>query len=235
MEEVALSRTFGEDAGRWFQEQLESHGVDFHGGEELEAFEGDGRVRAVRHQERPRRSSATRSSSAPGCGPTRCWPQRAGLEVEDGDRLRLEAADLGRGHLRGRRLLLLRQRRPRPAAAGRALGRGDAAGHPRRPQHARRGRDYEVVPYFFSDLADWAEPRVRRAGAGLGRGDLARRPRGRRVLGLVPEGRPGRRRPQRRALRRPRRGSPPARRRRRRLRLPEACIADADSDLAALA
>ena len=47
MEEVALSRTFGADAGRWFQEQIESHGVEFHGGEELEAFEGDGRVRAV--------------------------------------------------------------------------------------------------------------------------------------------------------------------------------------------
>ena len=42
MEEVALSRTFGEDAGRWFQERLESHGVTIHGGEELEAFAGDG-------------------------------------------------------------------------------------------------------------------------------------------------------------------------------------------------
>ena len=56
------------------------------------------------------------------------------------DRLRLEAADLGGGDLRGRRLLLLRQRRPRSADAGRALGRGDAAGNARRPQHARRRR-----------------------------------------------------------------------------------------------
>src|SRR5262249_10251720 len=47
LEDVALSRTFGEDAGRWFQGQLESHGVGFHGGEELEAFEGDGRVRSI--------------------------------------------------------------------------------------------------------------------------------------------------------------------------------------------
>ena len=47
MEEVALSRTFGEDAGRWFQDVLESKGVEVHGGEELEAFEGDGRVKAV--------------------------------------------------------------------------------------------------------------------------------------------------------------------------------------------
>src|SRR5215218_6477345 len=35
MEDVALSRTFGEQAGRWFQERLESHGVKIHGGEEL--------------------------------------------------------------------------------------------------------------------------------------------------------------------------------------------------------
>nr|MDQ3724772.1 NAD(P)/FAD-dependent oxidoreductase [Actinomycetota bacterium] len=47
MEEVALSRSFGEDAGRWFQEQLEARDVAFHGGETLSAFEGDGRVRAV--------------------------------------------------------------------------------------------------------------------------------------------------------------------------------------------
>ncbi|HEV7563841.1 MAG TPA: NAD(P)/FAD-dependent oxidoreductase, partial [Solirubrobacterales bacterium] len=38
LEDVALSRSFGADAGRWFQAQLESHGVEFHGGEELEAF-----------------------------------------------------------------------------------------------------------------------------------------------------------------------------------------------------
>jgi 3-phenylpropionate/trans-cinnamate dioxygenase ferredoxin reductase subunit len=47
IEEVALSRTFGERAGRWFQELIESKGIDVLGGEELEAFEGDGRVRAV--------------------------------------------------------------------------------------------------------------------------------------------------------------------------------------------
>src|SRR3954447_14023202 len=47
MEDVALSRVFGEDAGRWFQGKLEADGVTVHAGEELEAFEGDGRVKAV--------------------------------------------------------------------------------------------------------------------------------------------------------------------------------------------
>ena len=40
-----MSRTFGEAAGRWFHDLLESKGIAIHGGEELEAFEGDGRVR----------------------------------------------------------------------------------------------------------------------------------------------------------------------------------------------
>ena len=52
MEDVALSRTFGEEAGRWFQELLESKGVEFHGGETLAAFEGDDDVTRGRHRER---------------------------------------------------------------------------------------------------------------------------------------------------------------------------------------
>ena len=137
MEDVALSRTFGEDAGRWFHQLLESKGVTIHGGEELEAYEGDGRVKGGRDQERPgdrvrrgrrRRRRPPRRDARPARRP----------RGRRRHRLRLEAAELGRGHLRRRRLLLLRQRHPRPPPAGRALGRGDAAGHPRRPQHARR-------------------------------------------------------------------------------------------------
>ena len=83
MEDVALSRIFGEDAGRWFQRALESHGVTVHGGEELEAFEGDGRVKAV----------VTKSGRAIECDtvvvgagvrPDAMLAQRAGLEVDDG-------------------------------------------------------------------------------------------------------------------------------------------------------
>src|SRR5215218_5628118 len=83
MEDVALSRTFGEDAGRWFQEQLEERGVTFHGGESLSAFEGDGRVRAV----------VTESGLAVACDtvvvgagvrPDAMLAQRAGLAVDGG-------------------------------------------------------------------------------------------------------------------------------------------------------
>src|SRR5829696_4907469 len=83
MEELALSRTFGNEAGRWFHEQLESHGVKIHGGEQLEAYEGDGRVAAV----------LTKSGLAIECDtvivgagvrPDTMIAERAGLEVENG-------------------------------------------------------------------------------------------------------------------------------------------------------
>jgi 3-phenylpropionate/trans-cinnamate dioxygenase ferredoxin reductase subunit len=44
LESVVLSRTFGERAGRFFQERLTDHGIVVHGEDELERFEGaDGR------------------------------------------------------------------------------------------------------------------------------------------------------------------------------------------------
>ena len=168
IEDVALSRTFGEDAGRWFQRAARSaRASTFHGGEELEAFEGDGRVRAVRDQERP--GDRVRRGRGRRRGAARRDARRAGrARGRRRDRLRLEAADLGRGHLRGRRLLLLRQRRPRPPAPGRALGRGDAAGHARRAQHARRRRRLRRRPLLLQRPRRLGEPRVRRPGRTTG-------------------------------------------------------------------
>src|SRR3954451_7033183 len=83
MEDVALSRSFGEEAGRWFHELLESKGVTVHGGEELEAYEGDGRVKGV----------VTKSGLAIECDavvvgagvrPDVMLAQRAGLAVDNG-------------------------------------------------------------------------------------------------------------------------------------------------------
>ena len=155
MEEVALSRTFGEDAGRWFQEQLESHGVTVHGGEELEAFEGDGRVKAV----------LTKSGRAIECDavvvgagvrPDAMLAERAGLEVENGIVCDAKLATSAEGVyaagdccsydsvVHGRRIRVEHwdvAMQQGMHAAGNMLGE-DA--------------DYDVVPYFFSDLADWA-------------------------------------------------------------------------------
>ena len=46
-EQITLERGFGQTAGRFFQELLEEHGVTVHGEDELERFEGDGRVAKV--------------------------------------------------------------------------------------------------------------------------------------------------------------------------------------------
>jgi 3-phenylpropionate/trans-cinnamate dioxygenase ferredoxin reductase subunit len=155
MEDVALSRVFGEDAGRWFQQTIESHGVTVHGGEELEAFEGDGRVKAV----------LTKSGMAIECDavvvgagvrPDAMLAQRAGLEVDDGIicDAKLETSTEG------------------IYAAGDCCSY-DSVVHGRRIRvehwdvamqqgmHVARNilgedRDYDVVPYFFSDFADWA-------------------------------------------------------------------------------
>ena len=155
MEDVALSRTFGAGAGRWFQDLLESKGVEVLGGEELEAFEGDGRVTAV----------VTKSGRSVECDavvvgagvrPDAMLAQRAGLEVDDGvvcdSKLETSAEGVFAAGdccsydsvVHGRRLRVEHwdvAMQQGLATAGNMLG---------------DGRDYDVVPYFFSDLADWA-------------------------------------------------------------------------------
>jgi 3-phenylpropionate/trans-cinnamate dioxygenase ferredoxin reductase subunit len=155
MEEVALSRVFGEEAGRWFQEKLEANGVTVHGGEELEAFEGDGRVKAI----------VTKSGLSVECDAVvvgagvqadTMLAQRAGLEVDNGIVCdsKLQASVEGiyaagdccsyDSVVHGRRLRVEHwdvAMQQGMHAAGNMLG---------------DDRDYDIVPYFFSDLADWA-------------------------------------------------------------------------------
>jgi 3-phenylpropionate/trans-cinnamate dioxygenase ferredoxin reductase subunit len=155
MEEVALSRTFGEAAGRWFQERLEEHGVAVHGGEELEAFEGDGRVRAVLTKS-GRVIECEAVIVGAGVRPDAMLAQRAGLDVENGilcdSKLQASAEGVYAAGdccsydsvIHGRRLRIEHwdvAMQQGMHAAGNMLG---------------EDRDYNVVPYFFSDLADWA-------------------------------------------------------------------------------
>jgi 3-phenylpropionate/trans-cinnamate dioxygenase ferredoxin reductase subunit len=155
MEDVALSRVFGEDAGRWFQEKLESNGVAVHGGEQLQAFEGDGRVTAV-VTDGGRRIECDAVVIGAGVHPDVMLAQRAGLDVDNGivcdSKLQTSAEGIYAAGdccsydsvVHGRRLrvehwdVAMQQGQH---AAGNLLG---------------EDRDYEVVPYFFSDLADWA-------------------------------------------------------------------------------
>jgi 3-phenylpropionate/trans-cinnamate dioxygenase ferredoxin reductase component len=155
IEDVALSRTFGEQAGRWFQEKLEANGVSVHGGEELEAFEGDGRVKAV----------LTKSGKAIECDtvvvgagvrPDTMLAERAGLEVGNGiacdARLRSSAEGIYAAGDCCSYESVVHGRRLRVEHWDVAMQQG---------MHAARNmlgaeEAYKAVPYFFSDLADWA-------------------------------------------------------------------------------
>jgi 3-phenylpropionate/trans-cinnamate dioxygenase ferredoxin reductase subunit len=155
MEEIALSRTFGDEAGSWFHQLLESNGVTIHGGEELEAYEGDGRVKGV----------VTKSGLAIECDtvivgagvrPDAMLAQRAGLEVDDGivcdSKLETSAAGIYAAGDCCSYDSVIHGRRIRVEHWDVAMQQG---------AHAARNMlgadaDYDVVPYFFSDLADWA-------------------------------------------------------------------------------
>jgi 3-phenylpropionate/trans-cinnamate dioxygenase ferredoxin reductase subunit len=156
MEDVALSRTFGEDAGRWFQERIEAHGIAVHGGEELEAFEGDGRVRSV----------LTKSGRAIECDtvivgagvrPDTMLAERSGLDVDNGitcdSKLQTSLEGVyAAGDCCSYESVVHGGRRLRVEHWDVAMQQG---------MHAAKNMlgedsDYDVVPYFFSDLADWA-------------------------------------------------------------------------------
>ena len=154
MEDVALSRTFGDEVGRWCQEVLESHGIEVIGGEELDAFEGDGRVQAIVTKS-GRAVEADMVVVGAGVRADAILAQRAGLEVGDGIvcDAKLETSVPGifaagdccsyESAIHGRRL--------RVEHWDVALQQG------RHAAHGMLGEDepYRELPYFFSDLADW--------------------------------------------------------------------------------
>jgi 3-phenylpropionate/trans-cinnamate dioxygenase ferredoxin reductase component len=155
MEEVALSRTFGEDAGRFFQEGLEGHGVTYVGGESVAAFEGDGRVSSVL-TESGRSFECDLVVVGAGVKPDAMLAQRAGLEVDDGivcdAKLRTSAAGLYAAGDVCSYDSVVHGRRIRVEHWDVAMQQGIHAARNMMGADA----DYDVVPYFFSDLADWA-------------------------------------------------------------------------------
>ena len=158
MEDVALSRNFGEDAGRWFQGVMESKGIEFHGGETLAAFEGDDHASAV-VTESGKTIEGDMVVVGAGVRPDVMVAQKAGLEIDEDD-----------GGIRCDETL--QTSKDGIYAAGdvcsydsRIHGRRIRVEHwdvaMQQGQHAARAmmgdpKPYEVVPYFFSDLADWA-------------------------------------------------------------------------------
>ncbi len=158
-EHVTLERNFGPRAGRFFQELLESHGVSFHAGDELERFEGEERVAKVITR-RGLELAADAVVIGAGVAPDVQLARKAGLEI---------------GELGGVRC----SSRLESSGAG-VYAAGDICeyesvvhdGAPIRVEHwdvafnqgktaalNMLGRDipHDVVPYFYSVFADWGE------------------------------------------------------------------------------
>jgi 3-phenylpropionate/trans-cinnamate dioxygenase ferredoxin reductase subunit len=155
LEPVALSSSFGEEAGRYFDEVLRSHGVELYGGEEVEAFVGEGRVAGVRTRS-GREVEGDLVVVGAGVHPETMLAQRAGIEVGDGIvcDARLETSAEGvfaagdvcsyDSAVHGRRLRV--EHWDVAFQQGRYAGRAMLG----------ESEPYREVPYFFSDLADWA-------------------------------------------------------------------------------
>jgi 3-phenylpropionate/trans-cinnamate dioxygenase ferredoxin reductase subunit len=154
-EEVALSNSFGAEVGGIFHELLAAKGIELIGGDELAGFEGSERVERVLTRN-GRELDCDAVVVGAGVRPDVMLAQKAGLEVENGIVCDsgLETSVEGifaagdccsyESELHGRRL---------------RIEHWDVAFNQGR--HAARGmlgdkQPYRVVPYFFSDLSDWA-------------------------------------------------------------------------------
>jgi 3-phenylpropionate/trans-cinnamate dioxygenase ferredoxin reductase component len=155
LEEVALSRAFGDEVGRWFHDLLDSKGVELIGGDSLAAFEGEGRVQRVLTQ-RGRELESDCVVIGAGVHPDAMLAQKAGLEVEDGIVCDAKLETSAEGVFAAGDCCsydsVVHGRRLRIEHWDVALQQG---------RHAARGllgesEPYRGVPYFFSDLADWA-------------------------------------------------------------------------------
>jgi 3-phenylpropionate/trans-cinnamate dioxygenase ferredoxin reductase component len=154
LEAVTHERFYGPDVGRYFQDVLEEHGVVVHGSQELERFEGDGRVSKV----------VTKSGLEVECDfvvigagvhPELHVPESAGLEMDSGvltDRF-LETSAPGvyaAGDI-AEYESVVHDRRIRIEHWDVAFNQGKYAALNMLGQQ----QEYDVVPYFWSDLADW--------------------------------------------------------------------------------
>jgi 3-phenylpropionate/trans-cinnamate dioxygenase ferredoxin reductase subunit len=154
MEDEPLSRVFGEEAGRWFRGVLESKGIEIHGGEELDVFEGDGRVRAA-VTKGGRVVEGEMVVIGAGVRPDVMLAERAGLEVDNGilcdSKLQTSVEGIYAAGDCCNYDSVVHGRRLRVEHWDVAMQQGQAAARNMLGADA----DYDVVPYFFSDLADW--------------------------------------------------------------------------------
>ena len=168
LEDVTFERQFGPEVGRFFQSTLEEHGVEVHGGRELARFEGsEGRVRKVVTKDGLELECGCVVIGA-GVAPDATLAKRAGIELGDSGGVRCSST--------------LESSVPGIYAAGDMCEYESVVhGHPLRIEHwdvafnqgktaalnlLGREQAHDVVPYFFSDLADWASMEYVGPGSG---------------------------------------------------------------------
>jgi 3-phenylpropionate/trans-cinnamate dioxygenase ferredoxin reductase component len=157
-EELTLERGFGPGAGRFFHELLQAHGVTIHGRDELERFEGEGRVAKVVTKsglELPAEAVVIGAGVTPDVQLAR----GAGLQMGDGGGVscssRLESSAPG-VYAAGD---ICEYDSPLHGGPLRIEHWDVAFNHGKTAALNMLGRDvpHETVPYFFSVLGDWAE------------------------------------------------------------------------------
>jgi 3-phenylpropionate/trans-cinnamate dioxygenase ferredoxin reductase subunit len=158
LEPVALSRTFGEQAGRFFQGRLEEHGIRVHGNDALQRFEGaDGRVTKV-VTKRGEELDADAVVIGAGVMPEVTLARAAGLELGEfggvvaDSRLATSVPGVYVAGDIAEYDSVVHRRRLRVEHWDVAFNQGKTAAL----NMLGRDQPHDVVPYFFSDLSDWA-------------------------------------------------------------------------------
>jgi 3-phenylpropionate/trans-cinnamate dioxygenase ferredoxin reductase component len=159
LEERALIRSFGREAATYFHDLLAGHGITLHGEDELDRFEGaGGRVTKV-VTKNGREIAADAVVIGAGVNPDVMLARGAGLELGEtgGVRVnsRLESGTPGiyaAGDMAEYESVVHGGRHIRVEHWDVAFNHGKTAAL------NMLGKDvaHDVVPYFFSDLSDWA-------------------------------------------------------------------------------
>ena len=166
-EEVTFERVYGKEVGGFFHRVLAEHGVEIHGSDSLAGFEGSGRVERVLTESGLSLEAGCVVIGA-GVTPDVMLAKGAGLELGETGGVACSAG--------------LETSVPGIYAAGDICEYDSPVhGRPIRVEHwdvafnqgktaalNMLGRDvaHEEIPYFFSDLADWASSEYVGPGAG---------------------------------------------------------------------
>jgi 3-phenylpropionate/trans-cinnamate dioxygenase ferredoxin reductase subunit len=159
LEERALSRSFGPEAARFFHALLQDHGIELFGEDELDHFEGlDGRVTAV-----VTKSGGSLPADAvvigAGVHPDVTLARGAGLDLGDTGGIRVDAhLETGvpdvyaAGDVAEYESVIHGGRRIRVEHWDVAFNQGKTVAL----NMLGKRTPFDAVPYFFSDLSDWA-------------------------------------------------------------------------------